>query len=167
MRKLLGIALVLLMALAVAPSAAAHTSLVSSDPADGSLITVAPQQAELVFNEELLESAVSISILDANEQVVSTTVAEAAGTTVIVPFPSGLPDGEYRLAYRVVSGDGHPITDEIRFTIDATASSEAIAQAAEAQAAPAQGFPSWLIVFLAIALVAVLVVFLAARRVRR
>jgi methionine-rich copper-binding protein CopC len=167
MPKLLGIALALLIAIVAAPSAAAHTALVSSDPADGSLLTVAPQQGQLVFNEELLESAVRISIIDANEQVVSTTVAEAAGTTVIVPFPSGLADGEYRLAYRVVSGDGHPVTDEIRFTIDAAATAEAIAQAAEDQASASQGFPSWLIVFLLIALVAVGVVFMAARRVRR
>jgi methionine-rich copper-binding protein CopC len=128
------------------PPAAAHAGLVSSDPANGSLLTTAPSQVTLTFNEDLLETMVNVSVLDANNAVISADVAEAAGPTVIVGWPSQATDGTYRLAYRVVSADGHPVTGEIEFTIDAAATPADITAAAERIAESQSAIPGWVFI---------------------
>ncbi|HWS56943.1 MAG TPA: copper resistance protein CopC, partial [Actinotalea sp.] len=39
------------------------------------------------------------------------------GTTVTAPLPSDLASGDYTIAWRVVSADGHPIQGTIPFTV--------------------------------------------------
>lgn len=127
-------------------SAAAHAGLVSSDPTNGALLTTQPSQVTLTFNEDLLETMVNVSIIDADDAVVSTSIAEAAGPTVIVGWPAEATDGVYRLAYRVVSADGHPVTGDIELTIDAAATPEQVL-AAEQRATQSQAaIPGWVFV---------------------
>jgi methionine-rich copper-binding protein CopC len=96
---------------ALAPAAQAHTGLVSSDPADGAVLASAPANVVLVFDEAMLEAAVTIS--DADGTVVSSPNSTVADATVTVPWPGGLPDGSYAVNYRVVSTDGHPVDGAI------------------------------------------------------
>lgn len=145
MRRLIT-AVFLLMMMTTSP-ALAHAGLVSSDPVDGALLTSAPDQVTLTFNEELLEQAVSVSVRDSDDTVLSTSVAEAAGATVIFDWPAAASAGEYRLAYRVVSADGHPVTGEITVTIDAEATDAEVNAALETATASA-GMPSWVLVVL-------------------
>lgn len=96
--------------------AQAHTDLIEAAPADGSELEVAPASVVFTFNEELLEATVRVSITDESGAVVAKDVAESAGSVVTVPWPADLADGEYSVSYRVVSGDGHPVTGEISFS---------------------------------------------------
>lgn len=152
----------------IAP-AAAHAGLVSSDPANGSLLTTAPTQVTLTFNEDLLETMVNVSILDADNAVISTDSAEANGPTVIVGWPSQAAEGIYRLAYRVVSADGHPVTGEIEFTIDASATPADITAAAERSAESQSAIPGWVFIvgigLIVGAAISVFTVLLSKRRV--
>ena len=50
----------LLMALCVATGALAHASLVSSEPADGSVVTQAPMTVQLQFNESVTPTVASL-----------------------------------------------------------------------------------------------------------
>jgi methionine-rich copper-binding protein CopC len=97
-------------------SAFAHTDLIEAVPADGSELEVAPSSVIFTFNEELLEATVRVSITDESGAVVAKDVAESAGSVVTVPWPADLPVGAYSVSYRVVSGDGHPVTGEISFS---------------------------------------------------
>lgn len=155
-------ALIALALLNAAP-AFAHAGLVSSDPADGSVLAAPPAQVLLEFNEVLLEDTVSTSIRDEADVVVSSGSAIADGASVSVPWPSDLPDGSYRLAYRVVSADGHPVTGEIGIVLNAAGDLTVEPQPAQA----AGGLPVWLIGFLLIALIATAGIFVLARRSRR
>jgi methionine-rich copper-binding protein CopC len=115
-RVLLALVVGLLGAAFLSVPAQAHTDLIEAVPADGSELEVAPTKVTFTFNEELLEATVRVSITNESGAVVAKDVAESAGSVVTVPWPADLPVGTYSVSYRVVSGDGHPVTGEIVFT---------------------------------------------------
>ena len=117
-------ALVFLLSVVMAPTASAHADLQVSTPEDGESLEIAPKEIRLTFSEELFEELVEISILDATGDLYSTIEVEQTpppGTDVIFPWPTQAPPGEYSIAYRVVSADGHPVTGTILFSYAATA----------------------------------------------
>lgn len=95
--------------------AAAHTDLVSTVPAAGAVLDAAPASVVLTFNEDLLAASAEASILDASGDLVATSEAMVTGSVVTVPWPAGLDAGAYEVAYRVASGDGHPVTGTVPF----------------------------------------------------
>ena len=100
-----------------ASPALGHASLTGTDPVDGAVLETAPETITLQFNEEPLEALVDVVVTNAAGDVMAMNAAEAAGTEVLVPFPTGLAAGDYTVAYRVVSADGHPITGSITITL--------------------------------------------------
>ncbi len=125
MSTALAVALAFLLSLGViATPAHAHTDLVSTAPADGDVLDAAPAAVTLTFNEELLEAAVRVSITDENGAVVAKDIATSTGSDVTVPWPEDLEAGTYTVSYRVVSGDGHPVSGDITFTFGAPATVE-------------------------------------------
>lgn len=137
---------VIALSIASITPASAHAGLVSSDPTNGALLTTQPSEVKLAFSEDLLETMVNVSVIDGNDAVISTSIAEATGPTVIVGWPSDAADGIYRLAYRVVSADGHPVTGEIAFTIDAAATPADIDAAAQRAAESEPAIPGWVVI---------------------
>lgn len=107
---------VVMGAVVIATPAHAHTDLVTTTPANGDVLDGAPTAVTLTFNEELLEAAVRVSITDESGAVVAKDIAESAGSDVIVPWPADLAAGTYVVSYRVVSGDGHPVSGDLTFT---------------------------------------------------
>ena len=117
-------AMVFVLSVVVAPTASAHADLQVSAPEDDESLEIAPEEIRLTFSEELFEELVEISILDAAGDLYSTIEVEQTpppGTDVIFPWPTQAPPGEYSIAYRVVSADGHPVTGTISFSYAATA----------------------------------------------
>ena len=116
--------MVFLLSVLMAPTGSAHADLQVSTPEDGESLEVAPEKIRLTFSEELFEELVEISILDAAGDLYSTIKVEQTpppGTDVIFPWPPQAPPGEYSIAYRVVSADGHPLTGTISFSYATTA----------------------------------------------
>lgn len=114
-------ALMAAVALVVMPASGAfgHAGLAFSNPEDGAVLEIAPEEVVLTFTEELLSDLVEISVLDADDNpVVVTEVAQTPppGTDVKLPWPTDLPPGEYSVAFRVVSADGHPVTGRVTFS---------------------------------------------------
>ena len=123
-RLLAAACLALVSPLAFATGASAHANLVYSTPEDGAVLEMAPEDVRFTFSEELFAELIEVSVLDAEGELVLATEAEQTpppGTDVIVPWPSDLPPGEYSVAFRVVSADGHPVTGQITFSYDAVA----------------------------------------------
>ena len=117
-------AIVFALSVAIAPNASAHADLQVSTPEDGQSLEIAPEEVRLTFSEELFEELVEISILDAAGDLYSTIEVEQTpppGTDVIFPWPTQAPPGEYSIAYRVVSADGHAVTGTISFSYATTA----------------------------------------------
>lgn len=103
-----------------AGSAFAHAGLTGSDPADGAVLPVAPQQVTLTFTESVSLSEDSLRVLSpANERVNPRPAQHAEGKddTGRVQLADDLAQGTYTVAWRVVSADGHPISGAFTFSI--------------------------------------------------
>ena len=110
---------ILLISLSVyggALSASAHTDVVETTPVDGAVLESAPQSLTLSFNSTLLDGMVEVAASNSDGELVSGVVAESVGTEVIVQWPADLPGDTYKVSYRIVSQDGHPVTGSLRFS---------------------------------------------------
>jgi copper transport protein len=104
----------LLVALCFATGALAHASLVSADPADGSVLPQPPKTLQLRFSESVTPAVVSLTDADGKTREVT---ARAVDQTVVVVLPDDLPQGTQVVSYRVVSQDGHPVAGSLMFSI--------------------------------------------------
>ncbi|WP_440097651.1 copper resistance CopC family protein [Streptosporangium sp. H16] len=116
------VALALLAALvlgtAFASPALAHDRLKSSDPAKGAKVENL-EEVKLTFSATVRFPNVIVRSGDETHQ---DGKAVADGSVVTQKVKGDLPPGEYVIAYRVTSSDGHPIEGEIPFTLLGSAS---------------------------------------------
>ncbi len=100
-------------------SAAAHDSLVDSNPAADSSIELLPPELTLTFSAALIggEGSTEVVVLDADENNVAEGDPELDGAMVIQPLASDGTAGEYHVIWKVVSSDGHPTSGEFDFTV--------------------------------------------------
>ncbi len=124
LRRTVHFKLALLLLLLTGSAAQAHADFVSSNPSDGSVVQSFPSEISLTFNEELLtlddESVNTISLFgpDGIEIPLSSAVVTGANLVATVAGDvAALPAGKYRVSYRVVSADGHPVKGEISFEV--------------------------------------------------
>ena len=101
----------------------AHSSLISSSPAADSVLAQPPDRVELVFNEEIrdFQPKLAITVGAADPVEVTPTVD---GATVRADLTGlGLATGSggtpvaWKIGYRVVSADGHPVSGLITFSV--------------------------------------------------
>jgi copper transport protein len=114
-RALAGLA-ALLSALCIASAAWAHATLLSSEPADGSVLTLPPKMVQLHFNESIAPSVIGVIDAAGKARDVAT---RAVGQSVLIVLPDDLPQGTQIVSYRVVSQDGHPVAGSMVFSIGA------------------------------------------------
>lgn len=102
------------------PVANAHTAMVSSSPKKNAVLTTSPKYISITFNEELIEIAgkqiSKISLFNAKGKAISIPKAQVIHRDIVVAV-STLPSGKYKVMYRVVSNDGHPVSGSYFFTI--------------------------------------------------
>lgn len=117
---------------AFAGTAAAHTSLTGSDPAEAATVTQAPTTVTLTFNQEVsvLNPVIVVTGPDSTQYQVGTVIVDRdSATTGLNPLGTA---GTYSVAYRVISADGHPVEGQYTFEYAAQPS-----QPAEATPEPA------------------------------
>jgi len=112
--------------LALASSVAfAHPKLVSSTPADKAEVS-APQKIELLFSENLLTQFSGANLVmtgmpgmaDHAPMKVAAKISGSDDPKAMVITPArALSPGSYRVDWRAVSSDTHPITGNIAFTV--------------------------------------------------
>lgn len=101
--------------LLLATPAQAHSELLGSTPADGEVLTSAPPAVSLQFNEAISPAGLQV-VAQGPEGPVTLGTPIIDGAVVQVPWPTDTTGGNYRVAYRVVSADGHPIDGSIGFS---------------------------------------------------
>jgi copper transport protein len=116
MARVLASLAALLSALFVASAAWAHATLVSSEPADGGVVTQPPKMVQLHFNESVTPAV--IGLIDAGGKA-RDVATRAVGQSVLIVLPDDLPIGTQIVSYRVVSQDGHPVAGSMVFSIGA------------------------------------------------
>lgn len=107
----------LVAALGVIPAAQAHDYLVGSTPKLNSTVTTAPKQVSLKFNDIVLTRPAppQLSVQGPDGRYYETGCATVTDTTVNVPVALG-GAGKYTVTWRIVSADGHPVSDSMSFT---------------------------------------------------
>ncbi|XVU26120.1 copper resistance CopC family protein [Actinoplanes sp. CA-054009] len=94
----------------------AHNSLAEATPAKNATVKKAPESVKLRFLQKLNPTATKITITGAAPVTASAPKIEGAtGTITFAP----LANGEYTVAYDVVSKDGHPVKGSYKFTVTA------------------------------------------------
>ncbi|MFI6928254.1 copper resistance protein CopC [Nonomuraea spiralis] len=107
-----------LLLLATAPAALAHDRLKDSSPADGAKVA----QVESIELEFTSRMTMPTLVLDGPAgKNLPLGKPRSQGVKVTSEPGEPLEPGRYRLAWRVVSSDGHPISGELRFTVTAPA----------------------------------------------
>ena len=109
---------VLLALIGPSPTAAAHEQLLRSDPAAGSTVTGPVEVIRLTFSDTISPrfAAATFAVDDQPSRPVAATV-DGATLTVVPAVPSTTTRQRWTLTYRIVSSDGHPVVDEITFTV--------------------------------------------------
>jgi copper transport protein len=110
-------ALVLLfISLAQATPVFAHASLLSADPADGTVLAKPPESLTLTFSEQVAPILLKLIAPDGRGLALQPNVE---GPKVLMAAPTDLGHGTYALSWRVISTDGHPISGATTFSIGA------------------------------------------------
>ncbi len=104
------------LALAPASPAAAHASLVTTDPTEGQVLPESPGVARLTFDETVSVPAGGVQVFDASGDMV-TSEASARDAGHSVDLPEELAGGSYVVSWRVVSADGHPVAGALTFSV--------------------------------------------------
>jgi hypothetical protein len=110
-------------------SASAHDYLVSSSPAAGSTISEPIASVSLSFNDLVLDfnkdgssAIVQVTGPDADTRHFETGCAAISSRTITAPVALGA-SGQYTITWRMVSADGHPVSNQITFNYLAPATS--------------------------------------------
>jgi methionine-rich copper-binding protein CopC len=112
----LSLLLAVVSSLATALAASAHAALLSMSPAAGSTVTKAPARVVLTFNEAISTSFATVTVTGQDGSSVSSGRPLVSGTTVTQKL-TDVGSGRYTVAFRVVSEDGHPVSDKATFTV--------------------------------------------------
>lgn len=149
--------------------AAAHAVLLGTAPAEGSVVTTVTTAVTLTFNEPVRAQFSTVAVTGPRDHAYSDGELSVRDTVVHQPVHP-LRSGEYRVAWRVVSADGHPISGAFSFSVALPADLEPaepppVAPAA-ATAAP-RGWPLWWWVPIVAGLAAMALLLVRAGRRRR
>jgi putative copper export protein/methionine-rich copper-binding protein CopC len=127
-----------------------HAMLISSDPKADATLTVAPTRVHLVFSEEIETALGTITLIASDgREIKLAATSDARNVNALVAPVGSLTNGAYRVAWRIVSSDGHPIDGSYVFTLavpggqdahaeDSAAPTTTAAAPPPAAAAPAQ-----------------------------
>jgi methionine-rich copper-binding protein CopC len=151
-----------LLILGFAPPAAAHNSLIGSDPRDGSSLESGPAKIDLKFDQPVQAGAGlnTITVIGPNNDHWEAGTAEVASNVVTAPVRPLGPAGVYKIGYRILSADGHPVSGELKFTLTKAGNGTPAAVTGQASGPPSStqdtsdGMPAWVWIAGAVVLLA-------------
>lgn len=114
MRRLVLLLLTIGFTLAVPATAQAHDVLEKTTPADGTTVQQLPGDVALVFSDQPLEIGLQVVVTGPTGNVAE-GLPTIQGREVRQAISSAATAGEYTVAYRVTSDDGHPVSGSFRF----------------------------------------------------
>ncbi len=99
----------------------AHEQLVDQEPKPGQILEAGIAEVKLSFSDDLISldnsAGSEIVILDENQNPVNNGCAVIDARTAIARADIDTP-GTYQVGWRVVSGDGHPISGSFSFVVE-------------------------------------------------
>ncbi|MDI6024075.1 copper resistance protein CopC [Leucobacter sp. UT-8R-CII-1-4] len=95
----------------------AHDQVTNQTPAAGEHFDTSPDEVALTFTGEPLSVGAIIMVVDAEGESWEEGEPSFSGFTVTQQLKSPLPDGNYQVRWRIVSSDGHPISESFLFSV--------------------------------------------------
>ncbi|MFC5289584.1 copper resistance protein CopC [Actinokineospora guangxiensis] len=102
--------------LAAGPPAYAHDQVLAQSPAADAALDASPRRVSLTFTDTPLDIGAVVMVVDPAGRNWAAGEPRISGATVEQPV-GALPDGHYQVRWRVVSADGHPISESYPFTV--------------------------------------------------
>ncbi|MGG0179140.1 copper resistance CopC family protein [Gottfriedia acidiceleris] len=108
--------LFIMLLLFIFPSlASAHTTLESSNPSDGQVISEPLKQITLNFETPLEKLSTLKVFQDGKDLEVKDISIE--NNRMVANLPKDLENGNYEIEWKIVGEDGHPITGDVEFKV--------------------------------------------------
>ena len=99
---------------------AAHARLVASEPASGDTLTFGPERIRLVFSEPVDPGSSEILLITSAAHVERLQPErDSSDVRALVATAPRLARGAYRVSWRVLSADGHPVAGDFVFFVRA------------------------------------------------
>ena len=118
MKRLVAVAALTTAALVGAANPAlAHNKLVGSEPEDGAQRDTGPRQVRLTFDKPVRPGYDTVSVVGPNGEQWVDGPARVEDNSVTAPVRELGPAGTYTVGFRILSNDGHPVTDKVTFTL--------------------------------------------------
>lgn len=148
-RALVICALGLAALLGAAGTALAHNTLVGSTPEEGAALRAGPQEVRLDFDQPVRsgDGYNTVTVVGPGGSHWADAPAQVEGSSVRVPVGELGPVGDYRIGYRVLSNDGHPVTGQVPFKLTEQGGGSPVpppgADSQDAAAEESGGTPVW------------------------
>jgi copper resistance protein C len=97
--------------------ALAHTGLKDSTPKDGELITDQMQELTLIFQTKV-EQTSKIIVLNSKGKPVPLGNFVIEGNEMWATFLQPLENGDYKVDWKIIGADGHPIEGQFSFSVN-------------------------------------------------
>lgn len=107
-------------ALTSPPPAYAHDQVVSQTPAAGEHLDAAPHEVTVTFSSAPLDVGAAVVVLDDDAKDWTEGAPRVDGTRIVQDLGADLPEGRYEVKWRIVSADGHPLSESFHFSVGAT-----------------------------------------------
>ena len=137
--------LTLLGVLGLATPAFAHNQLTSSNPTDKASLETGPGEIVLTFDQPVQagEGLNTVAVTSENGDRWEGGASDVASNVVTTPIRELGPAGDYTVAYRVISADGHPVDGTLTFTLTTAGDGTPAAPATDSAADDSGGVPIW------------------------
>lgn len=119
----------------------AHAVLSGSDPAAGSSLSAGPATVSLTFDEGLQQTFAALTVVGPDGGQWAREAPTVAGDVLSAPVGELGAAGDYTIAYRVTSADGHPVSGTVPFTL--TEAGSGTPASTVAATADDGGIPVW------------------------
>jgi copper transport protein len=124
-RTLSMLALALVAVVLTAGPAFAHVELAASDPETGTVVTEPVDAITLEFSVESVIAGDGVVLYGEDGVPIEAEVVQVSDTVVVVTPAAPLSDGRHAVTWSMQSGDAHPVTGGIEFSIAVPAATPA------------------------------------------
>ncbi len=135
--------LLLVVGSAAAPTPGwAHNREKGSDPANGAILDVAPSKVTFRFKTAVGKDSITVLLIEPSGSRVKLEILSAGQLEVIAKLPP-MVDGLFTARWKLISSDGHAVTNKVTFTV-ATGTSASLPTAASGASTqvPSPGTPA-------------------------
>ncbi|WP_326553940.1 copper resistance CopC family protein [Micromonospora sp. NBC_01813] len=103
--------------LTIGSPAHAHDQVIEQFPKADAQLPEAPDRISLTFTSPVLDIGAIMMVVDPSGKNWATGDATITDAAVVQPLPEDMADGNYQVRWRVVSGDGHPLSESFLFSV--------------------------------------------------